>query len=90
MIPLLAFLAFALIVLRGPRLLKFLGVLFGLAAPALLVYAFYTGASVNWDVPTAMITAHQGWDAFVAFLVPAIGAFVSLILGLSFYAWGEK
>jgi hypothetical protein len=40
----------------------------------------HSGISVNWNVPSAMITARQNWDAIWA--TPWFGsAFISFILG---------
>ena len=61
--------------------MKIIGAIFLLLTVGLLVNAVYAGATANWDVPNAMVTAHQSWDAFVAAVIPFIGGMACLFLG---------
>ena len=64
--------------------MKTIGTILLFVAFGLFVYTFYAMMSVNWDVPSAMITAHQSWDAFVAGIMPFIGSAICLWLGTLF------
>lgn len=64
------------------RLGRILAALLALATLVFMSIGLYSGASVNWDVPYAMITLHQMWDAIWA-LIPWFGlAFISFILAM--------
>lgn len=64
------------------RIGDILSALLALAALVFMGIGLYSGISVNWDVPYAMITAHQTWAAIWA-SIPWFGlAFISFILAI--------
>ena len=71
--------------------LKGLAVVFFSGAIALVGFGMYATITYNWDVPAAMVTPHQSWDAFMALLPPAAGALiVALVGGMLWVAADER
>jgi hypothetical protein len=56
-----------------------------IAGLVLAVYAIHAGLAVNWDVPDAMITAHQSATAAWAFVLPAVPAVVCVFSGVALF-----